>query len=679
MIFFFDSETYPIRPGRQAPRVVCVQSRTDQDRIELREDGLDRLEAHLAAGSRIVGHHVAFDAACSIATRPRLLRPWFEAYSADRVTCTLVREKLIRIAEGTADRFQAHGLLTVLERYRIAHGFETGDKSLDGSSWRARYAELDGVPVPEWPPGAVRYALADLDVSRVYAAQEHAPPGWLVDQHAQARADFWLYLQRCGGMRTDPIAVEAFARKVEREHEQHRTTCRNAGLVRSDGSRDTKAAAARMRSICAQKGLRVKLTKTGAAKVKAETIDQAAAVEQYTALDADQCAATADPVLVSYARYGSVGTLRRRAERLARAGSIPVQAHFDVLKKTGRTSSSMGDVTPGKPLLAFGDQVQNLNREPGLRECYIARPGHVLISVDWSSAELHSLAQVCLWLGLQSELARVLKAGRDPHLHFACVQRGWAYEWAQAAQRGEHGPAAQKEVKDARQWAKPFNFGFPGGLGVEKFRLFAAKAYQIDLTDEQARAGRDAWLNTYPEMVGYFTHISDLIDSGAPLVHFMSERVRGDLRYTAAANSYFQGHTSDMAKHAGWNLAREYFGIDPGPLNRANPWNFAHDEHLAEAPEDTAHECAGRMVEIMEASGRIWCPDVPVRAEPALSRRWRKAAGPIYQGGRLIPYEDRTMPDETRAKIAKALASGADPVHVGWTLGYETERILEAA
>ena len=42
--FALDQETYPIRPGRQAPRVVCVQSRVDGvDRLELREPGLDRL------------------------------------------------------------------------------------------------------------------------------------------------------------------------------------------------------------------------------------------------------------------------------------------------------------------------------------------------------------------------------------------------------------------------------------------------------------------------------------------------------------------------------------------------------------------------------------------------------------------------------------------------------------
>lgn len=668
MIYFFDSETYPIRPGRQAPRVVCVQSTAGG--VELREQGLDRLEAHLRAGSTIVAHSTAYDAACSIASRPRLLPLWFEAYSADRVTCTLVREKLIRTAEGSTDRVQSWGLLATCERYHLDHDFHEGDKD-SPDSWRLRYAELDGVAVSQWPHDALRYALADLIVEDVYHKQENWPD--LGDQFRQARADFWLYLQSCSGMRTDPRAVEAFGRTVEIEHEGHRETLQAAGLVRTNGSKDTKIAATRMRTVCAEKGLTIKLTKTGKRKVQE---GEEPNLEKYTALDADQCRATADPILISYARYGSVGTLRRRVERLALAGSIPIQPRFDVLKKTGRTSSSMGDVKPGKPLSAFGDQVQNLNREPGLRECYVPRDGHLLIASDWSGAELHSLAQVCIWLGLSSELARTLNAGRDAHLWFACVRSGWAYEWARDALKGRHGEVSRKLVKNVRQGAKAFNFGFPGGLGIETFRLFAAKTYGVDLTDKEAKAGKAEWLACYPEMLEYFQHINDLIESGAPLVHFMSGRERGDLRYTSAANSYFQGHTADMAKDAGWALAREYFGIDLGPLNDANPWNFVHDEHIAEAPEATAPACAARMTEIMEAAGRKWCPDVPVRVETAMMRRWRKGAEPAYRGGILIPHEDRDLDDGTIEKIRKALDAGADPIHLSWTYGIEETRCL---
>lgn len=667
MIFAFDTETYPIRPGRQAPLVVCVQ--TLSGGVELREEGLDRLEVALAGEEAIlVAHNAAYDAACSIATRPRLLRPWFEAYDADRVTCTQVREKLIMIAAGLAHQGTGYSLLDCLERRKVQHDFQEGDKD-SPDSWRVRYAELDGVPVKDWPAGALRYALADLAVEDLYHAQEEAAEaGWLDDQFRQSRADLFLYLQVCSGMRTDPRAIEAFARKVEEEHEEHRDTLTSAGYVRPDGSKDVRKTQARMRDVCTTKGLPTPITKTGKELESTE--------DKYTALDADSCKATGDPILQAYAKYTSVGTLRRRAERLALAGNIPIQPRFDVLKRTGRTSSSKGDVKPGRPLLAFGDQVQNLNREPGLRECYVARPGHVLIAVDWSGAELHSLAQVCIWMGLESGLADVLNAGKDAHLNFGAHMKSWDYVWAKDALRGLHGEDARKRVKAARQAAKAANFGFPGGLGVATFRLYAAKTYGVNLTESEARALRDWWFQLYPEMGSYFEHINLLLEEDLPLVHFRSGRYRGGAHYCAAANSYFQGHTADMAKHAGWTLTRQYYGIDPGPLNRARPWNFVHDEFIAEAPEEIAHECAIEMKRIMDASGREWCPDVHCRSEPAIMRRWRKSAEAFYQDGRLIPYEDRPMTEEVRKKIRVELASGGNPIHISWNHGFEEDRIL---
>jgi hypothetical protein len=280
-------------------------------------------------------------------------------------------------------------------------------------------------------------------------------------------------------------------------------------------------------------------------------------------------------------------------------------------------------------------------------------------------------------MGLESGLADVLNSGKDPHLNFGARMNNWDYGWAKEALRGAHGEELRKTVKAARQAAKAALFGFPGGLGVPKFRQYAAKTFGVVLTEREGHELREWWYRLQPEMRDYFSHINQLLEDDRPLTHFRSGRVRGGLRYTSAANSYFQGHTADMAKHAGWALTRQYYGVDLGPLNHASPWNFVHDEYIAEAPEELAHECAMEMVRLMEASGLEWCPDAPVRAEPAVSRHWRKGAEPVWQDGRLIPWEDRAMPEETRYAIKKALASGEEPIHISWTYGFEENRIRE--
>lgn len=705
-----DSESYPIRPGRQAPLVVCGQ--TPDGRLEIRADYLDRLEVKLRDPAVLIfGHEIAYEAVTSIASRPALLPLWLDAYEANRVTCTLEREALILIAKGKIDGKRLD-LVSCLDRYRIPHVFREGEK--EGRSKenarggvRVRYHELEGRPVADYPEDAARYALGDLVVNQLFAEQERLTPSVVLeDQYRQARASLWLRMTSAHGMRVDPIAVAEFTKRTEAEHTivkrllmigqgqedycatwnaQHPDARRPlapvpfaGGLVRLLGSKDTKQAAERMRAVCAAQRLPVPITKTGKKKIEDGTLSKEQAGVEYTALDADSCLATGDPILIAYARYTSIGTLRSRAERLRLAGEygIPIQPRFTTLKKTGRTSCSAGDVQPGREVLAFGDQTQNLMRAPGLRECYVAREGCVIISSDWKAAELGTLAQTCLDLGLDSELARVLNSGRDVHVWYACKVKGWAYEWAEAALRGDHGPDAKKAVKKARQDAKPCNFGFPGGLGIEKFRLFAAKQYQAFFTEDEAKAYREIWLDALPEMRLYFRHITQLIDSGAPLRHFKSNRYRGDLRYTSAANSYFQGRCGDMLKDAGWRITAWIHrnGIP------ARIWNEAHDEIMVETPEAIGDFVAREVVRIMEEVAREWCPGAPPSAEPAIQRSWRKGAEPAYDArGRLIPHEDRRIDSETQKKITEALARGESSLYVSWVHGISATRVEQIA
>jgi hypothetical protein len=678
-----DSETWPIRPGCQAPRVVCVQvSDANGSRILSRAEGAEA-ELRTLLGSPeilIVGHNVAFDALATIATWPDLLPLWLAAYESDRVTDTLLREKLGRIAQGTLKyRYPKNDLRTVAERYRIAHDFAEGDKT-SAAAPRTRFWEVDGRLAADYPEDFRRYALADLVAGEVCRAQEDAfPAAWLVDQFRQSRGAFFLAYTSAWGMRTDPRAVEALGLRTEAEHKEARALLTEAGIVRPVGTKDTKAAARRMMEACAAAGLPIPRTKIGKQRI-ADGIPFA--IHEYVALDADACAVTLDPVLIAYARFTSISTLRGRVDRLrlAAAEGLPVQPYFDPLKETGRTSASMGEVTPGEALKSIGDQVQNLPREPGLRECYVAREGYWIASADWRAAELHGLAQTCLDLGLDSQLARVLNSGQDVHLWYACQINGWDYAWAAAALKGEHGPDWHKRVKEARQGAKPCMFGFPGGLGIEKFRAFARKQYQVVFSEAEAAERKGIWLSAFPEMGPYLRNAADLVDSGRPLIHFGSWRYRGVDRFTAAANSYFQGRIADMLKDAGWRLTCRF--LPGGDLHdRGRPWNQAHDEILAEVRIATAHETVGEIVRTMEQVGAEWCPGCPVKAEGALQIHWRKGAEPAHDPatGRLIPHEHRALKEADRKKIRDLLDQGKDPIHISWALGIDEARVFQEA
>src|SRR5690606_32482748 len=117
----------------------------------------------------------------------------------------------------------------------------------------------------------------------------------------------------------------------------------------------------------------------------------------------------------------------------------PIHSYFEVLRETGRTSSS-------------NPNLQNLPRVDGVRECYVPRPGNVYISCDYDKAELHTLAQLCMDYFGESKLAEALNNGIDPHLQMAANILGIPYEEAKDRLK-----AKDKEVKDTRQMAKAAN------------------------------------------------------------------------------------------------------------------------------------------------------------------------------------------------------------------------------
>ena len=70
--------------------------------------------------------------------------------------------------------------------------------------------------------------------------------------------------------------------------------------------------------------------------------------------------------------------------------------------------------------------------------------------------------------------------------------------------------------------------------------------------------------------------------------------------------------------------------------------NYIHDELIVEVEEERGHEIAHRIQELMLKAGKIILPNMRMAAEPAMMRRWSKAAEAVYdENGILICWEDR--------------------------------------
>ena len=156
------------------------------------------------------------------------------------------------------------------------------------------------------------------------------------------------------------------------------------------------------------------------------------------------------------------------------------------------------------------------------------------------------------------------------------------------------------------------NFGYPGGLGAEAFVKFAA-GYGVIISVERGKALKQIWLRRYSEMVWYFEHFSNLAEESGDCFSFTqlySNRGRGDLHYTNACNTPFQGLVADGAKAALYEVVRQCF-IPGGSLRGARPVAFIHDEIILEGRPEHGPILTAIMVEKMGE----WIGAVPIQAD----------------------------------------------------------------
>jgi DNA polymerase-1 len=498
---------------------------------------------------------------------------------------------------------------------------------LDKDTWRMRYHELWDIPLEEWPQGARDYADADaVTTLRIYEAQEKLSK-YLGNEAAQVRAHFALHLMSAWGFMTDADRVEELETWVAEELATIEPKLMEAGLVRSNGTRDTKRAVKRMveamgeESILTDAGLRAiqRMEKTRAQIL----VEARAGSGKFVSVSADATMMSGDTTLMDYSRFTQLRNLTTGSIKDLRRGTIlPIQSRFEVLMETGRTSSS-------------GPNIQNLRRAPGVRECFVPREGCVLVACDYSAAELHTLAQVCFDLFGKSALGDALNEGIDVHLWVGAHLMGVSYEDAESLLK-----AGDPNAKDARQLAKAANFGFPGGCSPKRF-VGIAHAYGREIEIRSAARLKALWLSTWPEMRAYFDHVGQCTDGDGWhwVKQLRAERLRSRTTYTSACNSYFQGLAADGAKAAAYAVARAQHVETDSPLFGARSVAFIHDEIIMEVEESQAHAAALELSEVMEREFNHFVPDCPTQAEPTIMRWWSKKAVPVWtDDGRLVPW-----------------------------------------
>ena len=634
----FDIETHLFGAGNMAPRVVCLSWATMRGHgLEVGHDRIETwlhevLDKTLDGTALMIGANTAYDMTCLMNHFPSAWDKIWRAYEENGVTCVQNRERLLDNATGelgfpliNAKKTKSKYSLADLARVRL--GIKL-DKS--GDTWRLRYAELENVPLRDWPKPAVDYAVGDATVTLAMFQNQgeraKALDYTMPTQYHEARSQLALHLMSVWGVEIDEPRVEL---------EWNRYATLMEGLV--DGMDPRMVSKVPQEVDPLFPGSRKYLP-----NIKQNMAATRAAIEQYFPGEPPRTAPTlkfpegqiqtgADIVAMCDYEPLKQLTLFNSYQKvcntyLNKLFAPIVHARFWTLGcASARTSCS-------------GPNLQNPPRRPGVRECIRARKGQVFVFTDFDSQEMRTLAQVCKDLFGVSRLANRYRDDRhfDPHLEFAAKMGQMELAEAQRLYA-----LKDPRIKDIRQQTKVANFGFPGGMVPRTFVEYA-KGYGLEVKLPLAEQLYKQWFAQWPEMDKYFEHIRTLVgvaDYGTQ-IHQRSGFRRGLVGYTDSANGYFQ-HLAAMASKASlWAVTKKAYNDRRSAMYGSRPVLFIHDEVGMEVPEEAVHEAAVEMEQTMVEAMEQWTPDIPCAASATASRIWSKKAERVEDRGRIVPWEE---------------------------------------
>lgn len=643
-----DSEE--MRPA--VPRIVCGTWYTENDFSDhgIADRGLllgadfCRLVYRLLSDTSVVLiiHNASFDMAVIIEGCHRigidLVRLVFDAYSTERIKCTFVREALIAMASEGRD--YGLSLDACVKRYT---GADIGADKKSGV--RTSYGPLETVPLSRWPDEHKRYALDDpLWHWKVYAAQDRyvysrGVEYYLKPEADETRAAFAFALISAYGCLIDVERQAAMRRYCEAAKARFAPELMAAGILRADGTKDTKRLHEIVEAAYAQLGEEPERTPTGMIKTEGKKIKRLLHLSV-------EAASFELRILQVYLRWSKANHTLNNYLSYKRV----IHARFTTILKNSRTSSSPNIQNP--PRNGLDCMICDLparDRESDAQQCprcgapvydvranYIASPGCVILSGDFPALEMRTWAQVMSHMLGSAKAAEYINAGIDPHLLMAAELNGISYE--EAVHRKDSG---DKQIKRDRQASKPVNFGRMGGL-QPKGMVDYSQGYEVYMSVTEATAKVAAWNRLYSDAATYFAMINripGIRDSRAEVIHPITGMVRGRCWFTAAANFLFSQLAQRGCKYVLWLILFECYCDPASPLYGCRVFNFVHDEYLIECVDNPARRTAAarRLVELMLSGMGQFITVVPVGDVKAVATRvWAKEAEPRFDSAGVL-------------------------------------------
>ncbi|MGC1301135.1 MAG: DNA polymerase I [Caulobacteraceae bacterium] len=284
-----------------------------------------------------------------------------------------------------------------------------------------------------------------------------------------------------------------------------------------------------------------------------------------------------------------------------------------VAPATGRvhTSFSLASTTTGR-LSSSDPNLQNIpiRTEEGrkLRTCFIAEPGHVIVSADYSQIELRLLAHI----GDIPQLKEAFRRGLDIHAMTASEMFGVPVEGMDPM---------------VRRRAKAINFGII--YGISAFGL----ANQLGIRQDEAGAYIRTYFERFPGIRDYMDKTRAFVREHGHVTTLFGRRINipeigaksvGQRQFAerAAINAPIQGAAADIIRRAMIRMQ----GVLKAEGLSARMLLQVHDELVFEAPEAEAEALCRVAAEVMSrAAEPAVALSVPLTVEARAAANWDEA------------------------------------------------------
>ncbi len=283
--------------------------------------------------------------------------------------------------------------------------------------------------------------------------------------------------------------------------------------------------------------------------------------------------------------------------------ALPRYVHPD----TGRIHTRFDQAVAATGRLSSADpNLQNipvrteLGRE--IRAAFVAPPGHVILSADYSQIELRVLAH----LSQDPELVDAFQSGGDVHTRTAALI---------------FDKPRDQVTSDERRAAKTINFGVIYGMGD------SALGKQLGIPRQKAAEFIAAYFTRYAGVAKLLDGILESARHGEAVRTLLGRRrflpnlrsANRGLRFEAervARNTPIQGTAADILKLAMVDLGRR------GSLRNASMILTVHDELVFEVPEAEAKEAGEEIRQRMAGAMKL---AVPLVVDVGWGRSWAEA------------------------------------------------------